>query len=491
LQVLGLSWAFLRSKLVALIGEQKVAWAEKTVDVVKKFITGGVTALWDWIKDQAASIKDAFIESTKGWLLTTLVTKFAEWIVSLLVPGGAILRLIQGIYNLVMWFVNNIQKIIRWVNAVMDSLGNIALGAIAAAVGFIVSAIKTIIPVILDFFARLFNISGIVESVKNIIAKIAAPIHAAINKVIDWIVGWVKKLFGKGDGKAAKKPLEDDKRTPEQKQKDLDKGIAEATTYLQSNGKKNRKDVDEHLEKYRKENGLVELKLVVDKHEESGKEMVHVEGEVNPKKKGKDVEVEVENGGSKIAKYSIDPPFNIYANNPKEFKRQLDAQQEGINKMKVGRWKENRDTFKKNGRGKDDLQDLRDRIKADLAKAYINKNALIFANSKLKDDEIDKKAQEYANSILTRNHAILHEPDQVAGGEPMLGKLYKDGDITDETSLKASKLVGILGVNSSIGSQWAKQGRIEELDKHVDKELSKLTDEEKKAKEMDVKLSRI
>jgi hypothetical protein len=204
LQVLGLSWAFLRSKLVALIGEQKVAWAEKTVDVVKKFITGGVTALWDWIKDQAASIKDAFIESTKGWLLTTLVTKFAEWIVSLLVPGGAILRLIQGIYNLVMWFVNNIQKIIRWVNAVMDSLGNIALGAIAAAVGFIVSAIKTIIPVILDFFARLFNISGIVESVKNIIAKIAAPIHAAINKVIDWIVGWVKKLFGKG--KEEKKP---------------------------------------------------------------------------------------------------------------------------------------------------------------------------------------------------------------------------------------------------------------------------------------------
>jgi hypothetical protein len=211
LQVLGLSWAFLRSKLVALIGEQKVAWAEKTVDVVKKFITGGVTALWDWIKDQAASIKDAFIESTKGWLLTTLVTKFAEWIVSLLVPGGAILRLIQGIYNLVMWFVNNIQKIIRWVNAVMDSLGNIALGAIAAAVGFIVSAIKTIIPVILDFFARLLNISGIVESVKNIIAKIAAPIHTAINKIIDWIVGWVKKLFGKTKGEDVKQP--DDKKS--------------------------------------------------------------------------------------------------------------------------------------------------------------------------------------------------------------------------------------------------------------------------------------
>jgi hypothetical protein len=160
---------------------------------------------WDWIKDQAASIKDSFVESVKGWLLTTLVTKFTEWIASLLIPGGAILRLIQGIYNLVMWFVNNIQKIIRWVNAVMDSLGNIALGAIAAAIGFIVNAMKLIIPIILNFVASILNISGIVEAVKKIIDKIAKPIHAAIYRAIDWIVAKVKKMFGKG-GEEEEKP---------------------------------------------------------------------------------------------------------------------------------------------------------------------------------------------------------------------------------------------------------------------------------------------
>ncbi len=151
LQVLGLSWAFLGSKLVALVGEQKVAWAEKTVDVVKKFVAGGVAALWDWIKDQAASIKDAFIESTKGWLLTTLVTKFVEWVASLLIPGGAIISLIQGIYNLVMWFVNNIQNSLRWVNAVLDSLGSVAMGAIGAAMGF------GNVPKLLLFFKTLTN----------------------------------------------------------------------------------------------------------------------------------------------------------------------------------------------------------------------------------------------------------------------------------------------------------------------------------------------
>ena len=114
-----------------------------------------------------------------------------------------------------MWFVNNIQKIIRWVNAVLDSLGNVAAGAISAAIGFIVNGMKIIIPVILDFFARLLNISGIVDAVKKIIDKIAAPIHAAITKVIDWVVGWVKKMFGKGDTdtKKAKKPNEENVAT--------------------------------------------------------------------------------------------------------------------------------------------------------------------------------------------------------------------------------------------------------------------------------------
>jgi hypothetical protein len=224
MQVLGLSWAFLRSKLVMLIGEQKVAWAERTVDIVKKFMIGGVAALWDWIKDQAASIKDAFIESTKGWLLTTLVTKFTEWIASLLIPGGAILRLIQGIYNLVMWFVNNIQKIIRWVNAVMDSLGNIALGAIAAAIGFIVNAMKLIIPIILNFVASILNISGIVEAIKKIIDKIAKPIHDAIDRAIKWIVAKVKAMFGKGEEKP--KPAE---HSPEVQEK-IDAGLIDLRT---------------------------------------------------------------------------------------------------------------------------------------------------------------------------------------------------------------------------------------------------------------------
>jgi phage-related protein len=88
---------------------------------------------------------------------------------------------------------------------VLDSLGNIALGAVGVATGFIVGAMKLIIPVILDFFAKLLNIGGIVEAIKNIINKIVGPVHKAIDKMVDWLKGILNKVVDKVKGVFGKK----------------------------------------------------------------------------------------------------------------------------------------------------------------------------------------------------------------------------------------------------------------------------------------------
>jgi hypothetical protein len=66
MQLAGISWAFIRSKLVNIFGEQKIAYAEKTVDVVKKFVSEGIMGIWDWIKDSAQSLMSTVIEAMKG-----------------------------------------------------------------------------------------------------------------------------------------------------------------------------------------------------------------------------------------------------------------------------------------------------------------------------------------------------------------------------------------------------------------------------------------
>lgn len=217
LQLAGISWAFIRKKLVDIFGEEKVAYAEEKVMVVKeivqRFLTDGVIGIWEWIKEQAENMMTTVIEGIKEWLLNKLVIGFAEWIVSLLIPGGGIMKLIQGIYKLVMWFVDNIGRIMRWVNALVNSVGNIAVGDIPAAITFIVEAMKTMIPVILDFFAKLLNISGIIDAIQRVIDRIMEPIHKAINKAVDWIKGkikaLVKKIRGGNDAGEAQQPAEE------------------------------------------------------------------------------------------------------------------------------------------------------------------------------------------------------------------------------------------------------------------------------------------
>ncbi|WP_348680081.1 hypothetical protein [Flavobacterium coralii] len=221
LQLAGISWQFIRKQLVKVFGEEKVAYAEANLkevkEVVQKFMAEGVAGLWDWIKDQAEMLMTTVVDGIKDWLLTRMVIGFAEWIAGLLIPGGAIVKLIQGIYKLVMFFVDNIQRIIRWVGAVLDSLGSIAAGAIPSAITFIVDAMKTIIPVILDFFAKLLNISGIVNAVQDIIAKVTAPIHKAIDKFVAWISKLMEKVLkrfkgGKQDKTTQKENQEGDRK---------------------------------------------------------------------------------------------------------------------------------------------------------------------------------------------------------------------------------------------------------------------------------------
>jgi hypothetical protein len=355
MQLAGISWAFIRSKLVNIFGEQKIAYAEKTVDVVKRFVTDGIMGIWDWIKDSAQSMMSTVIEAMKGWLLTKLVVSFAEWIASLLIPGGAILRLVQGIYKLVMWFVDNIQRIIRWVNAVLDSLGNIAIGAVGAATGFIVNAMKMIIPVILDFFAKLLNIGGIVDAVKNIINKIVGPIHKAIDKMVDWLKGVLNKVVDKVKGVFGKKEekKKDDGNVDPEKQKALHIAIEESENLLVDD-ELSEEEVAEKLPEIKKKYGLVELKLVIDQ-DGTEEDLVHVHGEINPSedshriKKRKKVKVGtliqiIENGkwseySLKVTKVINQHQFNAQAKKQAEivFKnKELDIVWRKYNPYKVG-----------------------------------------------------------------------------------------------------------------------------------------------------------
>ncbi len=146
----------------------------------------------------------------------------------------------------------------------------------------------------------------------------------------------------------------------------------------------------------------------------------------------------------------------------KEFYRQLKDQQTGINKMTVGKYLQNRQVLKdlidehghkkarriltggskaQNAARKDYTKEIRE----SLIKSYRKQGKSARDAERLAITETEKTLEELA---------ALHDPDMIAGGDDKINRL------------------GNTNVNSSLGSQWSKAGRITGIDEAAEKALT-------------------
>lgn len=142
----------------------------------------------------------------------------------------------------------------------------------------------------------------------------------------------------------------------------------------------------------------------------------------------------------------MEPPAYIEFSCPdncdkEEYQRQVGGQQEGLNKLTIGQYLRNREAYINNGRNTDVGGEAQRRAREE---ARVDKiRELRLNNPDMTLEEAEKQADEWLKS-----QAALHDPDQIAGGNPE--------DVTG---------IGDAKVNSSIGAQW--RDRVSELDKQV------------------------
>jgi hypothetical protein len=195
LSVLGLTWQNIRGKLVKVVGETAVKAMEAGFDIVVALVTEGPAAAWEKIKEQLSNLKDMVMQGIMDFIIETVVKKAVAKVLSLLVPGGAFIQAIISIYDTIMVFVDKLAKIIQVVKAFLDSMMEIASGAIAGAAKKVESTLAGLLTLAISFLAGFLGLGKIADKVLAIIQKIRAPIDKAIDKVIDWIVTMAKKVF--------------------------------------------------------------------------------------------------------------------------------------------------------------------------------------------------------------------------------------------------------------------------------------------------------
>ncbi len=303
LQVLGLTYENVRAIAVKIAGEKVVAYVEGTVTFFTTLAKEGPAGLWQWIKDKIAelNIKEMVLGAIKDFVITKIITAGITWLISMLNPAAAFIKACKMIYDVIMFIVERGAQIMEFVNSVLDGIGAIVAGSLGSAANLVENSLAKVLPLAIAFLASLLGVGGIAEKIKEIIEKIRAPITKLITAVVGPILKPLKKLYEKGakfvkglaeKGKDALKKGADkvkgmfgkrkaDDRTPEQKQADLDHAVADAEQ-LEANPEATPEKIRARLPGIKNTYRLVSLALVDD-----GEGTYHIEGKVNPERKGK------------------------------------------------------------------------------------------------------------------------------------------------------------------------------------------------------------
>ena len=150
-----------------------------------------------------------------------------------------------------------------------------------------------------------------------------------------------------------------------------------------------------------------------------------------------------------------------------EFKRQLEGQQAGLNKLTVAEFLANRDRYLTQalltGDGRDPAGNAaQSELRKDALRDKVRE--LRFQDRSLTNEKAVQQAQQWLDT-----QAALHDPDQVAGG-------------------RADRVTGLgdARVNSSIGAQWPK--RIKTIDQQIRAHAAGMTAEEQASTYLDIAL---
>jgi len=188
--IFGLTWTNIRNRIVRQIGEKAMAAVEKGVEIFSLLASQGVAGLWQMLMEKLGDIKEMILEQAKEFVITKIITAGITWLISLLNPVAAFIKACKLIYDIVMFFVNNASRIMKFVNTVIDSVVDIVHGNISGVINKINDALGQMIPILIGFLASILGLGGIGEKIRQIIQTLQKP----VNKALDFIIKTGLKL---------------------------------------------------------------------------------------------------------------------------------------------------------------------------------------------------------------------------------------------------------------------------------------------------------
>jgi hypothetical protein len=195
LQVLGLTKDAILDLLRNKVGAPAVEKLKQGVEWVTMLAEEGPGGLWKWIQEKAGDLYDTVIGGIKDFVVTRIIRAGITWLISLLNPAGALVKIVKAIVDVVTFIFERAEQIADFINAILDAVIAVAKGDTGGVAKKIADGLGKGLSLAIGFLASLLGLGGIGETVRGIIDKVRAPIKRVVNGLIDGAVRQAKRLL--------------------------------------------------------------------------------------------------------------------------------------------------------------------------------------------------------------------------------------------------------------------------------------------------------
>lgn len=185
LDILGLSYDYIREKLANRVGEKNVAAVEKTFTVLARIAKDGIGELWEFAKESFVTFKDEAIERIREFVMTRIIEQGIKKILLWLNPTGAVLQIAEGLYDFYQFLKTNVNRFQQLLDTIIEGLRALLDEKPAAIAGKVEEALGQAVTVLIDLFAKLTGLDGVQGKVKDTIKGVRAKVDKAIDQMID------------------------------------------------------------------------------------------------------------------------------------------------------------------------------------------------------------------------------------------------------------------------------------------------------------------
>jgi len=187
--LVGLTWESIRARIVRRgVPEPVLGAVESAAPVVGRLRTGGVVGAWEDLREQVGDLRKALFSRVGRFLVPTVLAAGVTWLLSLLVPAGAVVRAVRAVVDLVSFVLSQGEQLAAFATCVLGAVTAIAASHDGGVPGLVEGALAGAVPLLIGGLAAVLGIGGLAGRVRGAVRSLSRPVNRAVDRLVDGAV---------------------------------------------------------------------------------------------------------------------------------------------------------------------------------------------------------------------------------------------------------------------------------------------------------------